>query len=296
MIKKSQSNQDLISKVQTLIEQSELPQNEKIEAIKLIGQYISGQINQGVFMSNRSIATLRTNPSMNALMTEIHNQRQKNLQEQRDNQQRESTTQSQAYHLERVNQERRENGLPEFKTYEEAMSHRDNENKKHKSAVKNLYRFIANGDGDAILASGATYVQVKEAIDNIINRSPSPRGFDDSDHHLEGISEYLRSMYGILDSNEKVYSFFINAIMAYHSRKGNIKSRNEQDRQSKIDEAHARRRENMARQTELSSDRTNLTESRNRERDARMSRIDQAAARNRQRTNSNFSRNNQFFN
>jgi len=293
MIKKSQTDQDLISKVQTLIEKSILPQNEKIEAVKLIGQYISGQINQGVFMSNRSIAILRADQS---LMTEIHNQRQKNLQEQRDNQQRESATRSQAYYLERANKERRENGLPEFKTYEEYMSNRENENKKHKSAVKNLYRFIANGDGDAILASGATYVQVKEAIDNIINRSPSPRGFDDSGHYLEGVSEYLRSMYGILDSNEKVYSFFMNAIMAYHSRKENIKSRKEQELQSRIDEAHAKRRANMARQTELSSDRTTLNDSQNREIDSKMSRIEQAAARNRQRINSNFSRNNQFFN
>jgi hypothetical protein len=295
MIKISQSIQDYISPIINQISKSELQPNQKTEIIKLIGQYISGQINQSVFMSNPSVVAMRTYPSMNSIMKVIHDSRQQFLQEQRNIQQRDATTQSESLQLDRINQDRRSKGLNEFQTLQEALSNRDSEKKQHQSAVKNLYKLIAMGDGDAILESGVTYAQVKEAIDNIINRSPSPRGFDDSGHHEEGVSEYLRSMYGIIDSNEKVYSFFMNAILSYHSRKENIKNRQDQERQSKIDEAHARRRESIARNREINEDRASLSQSENRARDARLSRVNQQAQINQQRRNQNFSTNRQNF-
>jgi hypothetical protein len=215
MIKKSQSNQDAISRVLQYVHEL-----KKKEVESLLQQFISGAIDSSNLVSNPTIANLYNNDRTRPLFTEIFNLRQQNLSAQRDNQSKADAQKFNEYTLLSINRKRREQGLTEFQTYDEYWTYKQKEDQENKRVVNNLYSFIAAGDGDSILASGANYGQVKQAIDAIINNSPQRSGAYDPDHHEELITEYLRQKYHIfIENNEKVYDYFMNAIMTFHARR-----------------------------------------------------------------------------
>jgi hypothetical protein len=216
MIKKSQSNQDAISRVLQYVTD---PQKKK-EVESLLQQYISGAIDKSKLVSNPTIANLYNNDRTRPLFTEIFNLRQQNLSAQRDNQSKADAQKLNEYNLLSINRKRREQGLNEFQTYEDYWTYKQKEDQENKRVVNNLYSFIAAGDGDSILASGAKYEQVKQAIDAIINNSPKRHEAIDPEHHSELITEYLRQTYHIfIENNEKVYNYFMSAIMIFYARK-----------------------------------------------------------------------------
>jgi hypothetical protein len=160
----------------------------------------------------------------------------------------EETRENMLRQLEAINYWRREKGLPEYKTLEEAKRDQEKQKRDLASLESKMIEAIADGDLDALMVLNPTYEQYSGLINKIITRAPRSKNFYNQEHFENGVSEYLISKYGISPNrSEAVYRNIFTKIIQNDQWTSGLAERKQKEKEQRESQSHERAMRNLNR-------------------------------------------------